>query len=76
MNYPDRPIRLIAPFPPGGGTGDVARVIAQALSTRLGQAALAQIALPQGSQRADHLFVVIVLAHQAQAGLQHRHGQV
>ena len=37
MSYPDRPIRLIAPFPPGGGTGDVARVIAQALSTRLGQ---------------------------------------
>ena len=37
MNFPDRPIRLIAPFPPGGGTGDVARVIAQALSTRLGQ---------------------------------------
>jgi tripartite-type tricarboxylate transporter receptor subunit TctC len=28
---------LIAPFPPGGGTGDVARVIAQALSARLGQ---------------------------------------
>lgn len=37
MKYPHKPIRLIAPFPPGGGTGDVARVIAQALSDRLGQ---------------------------------------
>jgi len=35
--YPDKPIRLIAPFPPGGGTGDVARVIAQTLTNQLGQ---------------------------------------
>ncbi len=37
MRYPSKPIRLIAPFPLGGGTGDVARVLAQALSDRLGQ---------------------------------------
>src|SRR5580692_690282 len=35
--YPDHPIRLIVPFPPGGAVDPVARVIAQALSERLGQ---------------------------------------
>ena len=37
LKYPNKPIRLIAPFPPGGGTGDVARVIAQTLTDQLGQ---------------------------------------
>ncbi len=37
QTYPNKPIRLVAPFPPGGGTGDVARVIAQTLTTQLGQ---------------------------------------
>ncbi len=35
--YPNRPVRMISPFPPGGGTDAVARVIAQALSDQLGQ---------------------------------------
>lgn len=36
-SYPLKPIRLIVPFPAGGGNDVVARVIAQKLSERLGQ---------------------------------------
>jgi tripartite-type tricarboxylate transporter receptor subunit TctC len=35
--YPDRPIRLIVPFPPGGGTDLVSRIMQPALQSRLGQ---------------------------------------
>jgi len=35
--YPNRPIRLIAPFAAGGGTDSAARIIAAALSELLGQ---------------------------------------
>lgn len=35
--YPSRPIRLIQPFPPGGGADVAARFVAQQVSERLGQ---------------------------------------
>jgi tripartite-type tricarboxylate transporter receptor subunit TctC len=35
--WPSRPIKLICPFPAGGGTDVIARIVAQQLSTRLGQ---------------------------------------
>ena len=36
-SYPQRPIRLIVPFPPGGGTDLVSRTMQPALQQRLGQ---------------------------------------
>ncbi|KFC74824.1 Hemolysin III [Bosea sp. LC85] len=36
QNYPDKAIRMIVPFPPGGGTDVVARVIAQKLGEATG----------------------------------------
>jgi tripartite-type tricarboxylate transporter receptor subunit TctC len=37
QSYPDRPIRLVVGFPPGGSSDTVARVVAQHLSPLLGQ---------------------------------------
>jgi tripartite-type tricarboxylate transporter receptor subunit TctC len=37
QNYPDRPIRMIVPFPPGGPIDTMARVVAEELNTRVGQ---------------------------------------
>ncbi|WPG41301.1 tripartite tricarboxylate transporter substrate binding protein [Variovorax sp. EBFNA2] len=35
--YPNKPIRLIVPYSPGGGTDNVARIVAQKLGHELGQ---------------------------------------
>ena len=37
QNYPNRPVRMVVGFPPGGGTDVVARIIAPGLSENLGQ---------------------------------------
>jgi len=36
-NWPTRPIRFLVPFPPGGSTDTVARIVGQMLGARLGQ---------------------------------------
>jgi tripartite-type tricarboxylate transporter receptor subunit TctC len=36
-NYPIRPIRVVVPYPPGGGTDIVARIVGERLQASLGQ---------------------------------------
>jgi len=36
-SYPDRPVRIVVPYPPGGGADIVARVFAEKLQSRWGQ---------------------------------------
>ena len=40
--WPTKPLRLILPFPPGGGTDILGRLIAERLSAGLGQAVIAE----------------------------------
>lgn len=40
--YPSRPIRMVLPFPPGGGTDILGRILAQRLGESLGQNVIAE----------------------------------
>ena len=35
--YPDRPVRFIVPFPPGGGTDTWARITSEGMQPEFGQ---------------------------------------
>ena len=36
-SYPNRPVRVIVPYPPGGGADILARILSEKLTTRWGQ---------------------------------------
>lgn len=40
--YPDRPIKLIVPYPPGGATDVIGRILAKNLGESLGQQVLVE----------------------------------
>lgn len=40
QNYPDKPIRMVAPFAAGGGSDTTGRIIAQRLSTLIKQSGI------------------------------------
>ena len=42
QSYPTKPVRMIIPFPPGGATDIVGRVLAQKLSDQLGQSVVVE----------------------------------
>jgi len=42
QTFPERPIRLVVAFPPGGATDTSARIVAQGLSARLGQSVVVE----------------------------------
>jgi tripartite-type tricarboxylate transporter receptor subunit TctC len=48
QSYPNKPIKLIVPLPPGGTIDVIARLVAQQMSTRLGQSVIVENRLGAG----------------------------
>ena len=68
QDYPARPIRLLIPFPPGGGTDFVSRVVASALSETLKwqvipenrPGAAGNLAIAQAAQSAPDGYTIVM----------------
>ena len=55
QNYPDRPIRLIVPFPPGGASANIAQLLSQKLSISLGSPVVLDFKVGAGGMIAGEL---------------------
>lgn len=53
--WPSRPIRVILPVPPGGGTDILARIVAPPLGARFAQELTAVLAMPAVRERIEGL---------------------
>ena len=71
QDYPNRALRLVVPFPPGGGTDLVARNVSQRLSEGLGQPVLVEnrpgggglVAWTETSKAAPDGYTLVVIAN-------------
>jgi tripartite-type tricarboxylate transporter receptor subunit TctC len=73
QEYPTKPIRMIIPFPPGGGSDVTGRVVAAALSERLGKQVLPDnrpgaggvigTELAANAPKDGHTLLMVSLAH-------------
>lgn len=80
--FPDRPVRIIVPFPPGGGTDIISRVIGAAMSDELGQPVIVEnkagagtvvgTAAAAGSAADGYTLVMATFAHAVNPSLKTR----
>jgi tripartite-type tricarboxylate transporter receptor subunit TctC len=70
QTYPSKPIRIVVPFAPGGGSDFIARFMAQRLSTTLGQQVIVEnkpgaggvLGIEQGVKSAPDGYTLVLIA--------------